>query len=234
MNGGLVSFVIPTRNEPKIGTLIEEVKRVMNSLRRRFEVIVIDRSDDDTMERAAKAGAKVYTQSSVGLGGALMEGLLKAKGDLVFTMDGDLSHNPQYIPRFLQGVELGFDVVVGSRKLPGGGIKGWGLSRKLISAVANAVGRWLAGVNVSDLTSGYRVYTAKAVRSLDPNLITARGFSFQLEILFHLLRNGFKATSVPIVFVDRKVGRSKLTKREVFEFLRTAFRLLRLRVRNVW
>jgi dolichol-phosphate mannosyltransferase len=230
-NTGLISYVIPTRNEPEIETLIEEIRRVMRNLRRRFEVIVIDRSDDDTSQRASKAGAKVYSQVSTGLGGALMEGFQKARGELVFTMDADLSHDPQYIPRFLKEVESGFDVVVGSRKMPGGGAREWGLSRKLISSVANAVGRWVAGVNVSDLTSGYRVYRAKAVRSLNPNLFKAKGFSFQLEILFHLLRKGFKATSIPIIFVDRKAGRSKLTRREVSEFLRTAFRLLQLRVK---
>lgn len=227
----MISFVIPTRNEPDIEKLIQKIKDVMKD-DRPYEIIVIDYSEDDTFKRAIKAGAKAFSQESVGLGGALMEGMLKAAGEVGFTMDADLSHDPRFIPRFIEKINSGFDVVIGSRKLEGGRVQGWGLKRKLISGGANFVGRYVAGVNVSDLTSGYRAYRLNAVKSLDPDVITAKGFSFQLEILYHLLRKGFSVTTVPITFLDRRRGKSKLTKREVREFLGTAFKLLWFRIKE--
>ncbi|MEM3607837.1 MAG: polyprenol monophosphomannose synthase [Candidatus Bathyarchaeia archaeon] len=221
----MISFVIPTWNEPMIQSLIKGIDSVMDEMGRDFEVIVIDRSDDDTPVRAAEMGAKVYRQSSRGLGGALREGLELAKGDVIFTMDGDLSHDPVFIPRFLAELDKGFDIVVGSRRMKGGKVVGWGLRRKATSWTANILGRLLAGVGVSDLTSGYRAYRREALRRVNLKAMDSNGYAFQLEILFEALRHGCKVGAVPIVFRDRVKGASKLGSKDIFEFLRISLRL---------
>ncbi|MGC8849981.1 MAG: glycosyltransferase, partial [Candidatus Bathyarchaeia archaeon] len=150
-----------------IQILIEGINSVMKEIGEDFEIIVVDRSDDDTPLRAGKAGAKVFRQSSKGLGGALKEGLKLAKGDVIFTMDADLSHDPAFIPGFLAELSKGLDIVVGSRRIKGGKVIGWGFRRKATSWTANILGRLLAGVKVSDLTSGYRAYKGEALKRMD-------------------------------------------------------------------
>lgn len=226
----MISFVIPTRNEPMIQFLINGIKSVMNKVGDDFEVVVIDCSDDDTPLRAEEVGAKVYRQRSRGLGGALKEGLELAEGDVIFTMDGDLSHDPAFIPRFLEMVDKGFDVVVGSRKIRGGRVIGWGFKRKLISWTANTLGRILAGVKVSDLTSGYRAYRKEVVKTIALGEIGSSGYAFQLEILFRALSHGFKVGVVPIVFRDRVKGASKLGFKEISEFLKVSLKLFFVRM----
>ena len=221
----MISFVIPTWNEPMIQTLIRDIYAVMDELGRDFEVIVVDCSDDDTPLRAEEAGARVHRQSSRGLGGALKEGMELARGDVVFTMDADLSHDPAHIPAFLAEIDRGFDIVVGSRRVKGGRVIGWGLRRKATSWTANLIGRLLAGVGVSDLTSGYRAYRREVLNGIDLDALDSKGYAFQLEILFEALRRGFRVGVVPIVFRDRVRGASKLGFREIIEFLRVSLRL---------
>jgi len=228
----LIEYIIPTKNEPNVITLVEKIKEVMSSVTERYEITLVDISTDDTPVLARKAGAKVLRQQSKGLGGALREGLEQTDADVAFTMDADMSHDPRHIPAFLSKIEEGYDVVVGSRKMAGGKTVNWSLKRHLISNGANFLGRYVAGVNVSDLTSGYRAYRVSAVKTLNLSQVKTTGFAFQLEILFHLLKRGFKATSVPIVFHDRRTGKSKLSKREIGVFAKTVLRLLAKRICN--
>lgn len=210
--------------------LINDIKSVMDKIGDDFEVVIIDRSDDDTPLRAKEEGARVYRQRSKGLGGALKEGLELARGDIIFTMDGDLSHDPAFIPRFLEEIRKGLDIVVGSRKAKGGRVIGWSFKRKVVSWSANMLGRTLAGVKVSDLTSGYRAYRRGVVRAINLEDIGSSGYAFQLEILFKALKHGFKVGVVPIVFRDRVKGASKLGSKDVFEFLRVSLRLFFIRM----
>ncbi len=227
----LISFVVPTRNEPQIQDLLRSIGSVMDGLDEDFEMMVVDRSDDDTPLRARKMGARVHRQLSKGLGGALKEGFNLARGSIVFTMDADLSHDPAHIPRFLEEIGRGFDIVVGSRKVEGGGVIGWGLRRKATSWGANMIGRFLAGVDVSDLTSGYRAYKADVINSLDLEGLGSSGYAFQLEVLSEALRRGFSVGVVPIVFRDRMSGESKLRVKDIVEFLKVSLRLLLRRFR---
>ncbi|MEM2942602.1 MAG: glycosyltransferase, partial [Candidatus Bathyarchaeia archaeon] len=192
----------------------------------------VDKSDDDTPSRLRRAGVEVVAQKSRGLGGAIIEGLRAARGDPILVMDADLSHNPRFIPAFIEKSREGFDIVVGSRRVRGGGILGWGLYRRLVSWVGNAIGRVVAGIEVSDLTSGYRLYRRKAVEALGLEHLRSSGYAFQLEVLAAASERGLRIGSVPIVFTDRSEGESKLSRSDVFEFFLTALRLGLRRLRH--
>jgi len=221
----MISVILPTRNEPEVEKLITKVREVLAEVNKPFEIVVIDRSDDDTAERARTAGAKVFKQSSSGLGGALKEAFKITQGDTVITMDADSSHDPRYIPDLLRKIQAGFDLVVGSRKVPGGEVIGWNRRRKLVSAGANFVARSVAGIRVPDLTSGYRAYRKSMVNTLDIETIRSSSYAFQLEVTARAVKQGFKVGVFPIVFVDRRRGRSKLSCRDMIDFFYTALKI---------
>jgi dolichol-phosphate mannosyltransferase len=228
----LISIVLPTRNEPAVQDLIAQLRETMKSVTDDYEILAVDKSDDDTASRLRRAGVEVVAQKSRGLGGAIIEGLRAARGDSILVMDADLSHNPKFIPAFIEKYHEGFDIVIGSRRVGGGGILGWGLYRRLVSWVGNVLGRVVAGVETSDLTSGYRLYRRKAVEALDLEHLISSGYAFQLEILAAASEKGLRIGSVPIVFTDRSEGESKLSRKDIFEFLLTALRLGLRRLRH--
>jgi len=221
----MISILLPTRNEPLAHILVAGIREAMKDMSELYEIVAVDKSDDGTYERLNETKVTVIQQKSEGLGGALLEGLKAVQGDLVITMDADLSHDPRYIPSFVEKARETFDVVIGSRRMPGGGIVGWNWRRKLVSFGGNFVGRKIAGVNISDLTSGYRLYKRKVLEGIGLDEIKSTGYSFQLEILARSINKGFNVGAVPIVFHDRRQGRSKLSKRQWLDFLLTAFRI---------
>ncbi len=221
----MISIVLPTRNEPGVGQLITAVHEVLTQSHEPFEIVVIDKSDDDTPERARSAGAAIHRQTSEGLGGALKEGLRIARGDIVFAMDADFSHDPKYIPDFLNRMREGFDLVIGSRKIPGGGVVGWSRRRKLVSGGANFVAHYIAGIDVSDLTSGFRAYRATMLSELNLETIRSSSYAFQLEVTARAVKRGFKVGVVPIVFPDRRAGKSKLSRKDILDFFYTALKI---------
>ena len=221
----MISIVLPTRNEPGVGQLITAVHEVLTQNHEPFEIVIIDKSDDDTPERARAAGAAIHHQTSEGLGGALKEGLRIARGDIVFAMDADFSHDPKYIPDFLNRMREGFDLVIGSRKIPGGGVVGWNRRRKLVSNGANFVAHYIAGIDVSDLTSGFRAYRATMLSDLNLETIRSSSYAFQLEVTARAVKRGFKVGVVPIVFPDRRAGKSKLSRKDIVDFFYTALKI---------
>ncbi len=218
----LLSIVIPTRNEPLARDLVVQLRETLQSSTDDYEILAVDKSEDDTPTQLRRLGVRVIEQKSKGLGGAIVEGLEATKGDPVIVMDADLSHNPKFIPAFLEKFSEGFDIVVGSRRVRGGGVVGWGLYRRAVSKVGNALGRWVAGVETSDVTSGYRLYSRRVIESLDFTCFRSSGYAFQLEVLAAASEKGFRIGVVPIIFRDRVQGESKLSKRDIFEFLLTA------------
>ena len=188
-------------------------------------MLAVDKSEDDTPDRLRTLGIEILQQKSKGLGGAIIEGLKAAKGDLIFVMDADLSHDPKFIPLFIEKSKEGLDVVVGSRRIEGGKVIGWGLYRKMVSGIANFVGRLGSGLKILDLTSGYRLYRKNVIETLNFQNFRTSGYAFQLEILFEAHNMGFKIGEVPIIFYDRTKGKSKLSKKDIFEFLLTSFRV---------
>lgn len=221
----LISIIIPTKNEPAVETLISKITEVMKPLNMNYHILAVDKSDDNTQDRLRTLEIEILRQKSKGLGGAIVEGLKASRGDLVFVMDADLSHDPKFIPSFIKKSKEGLDIVVGSRRIEGGKVIGWGVYRKMVSRIANSIGRLGSGLKISDITSGYRLYRKTVIESLDFQNFKTSGYAFQIEVLSKALNMGFRIGEVPIVFYDRAKGKSKLSKKDIFEFLMTSVRL---------
>ena len=226
------SVIVPTYNESKnLPTLIERINKVFGDEGITGEVIVVDDNSPDGTGRLAeqlrtryKFLKVIHRPSKLGLGSAYKEGFHIAKGKLLFTMDADLSHNPIYISRFIRRAERA-DVVVGSRYVEGGGIVGWGIYRKLVSKIANFLASIAVGADVKDITSGYRAYRREVLAKVPLKEIRSSGYAFQLEMIYEIKRKGFKIDSVPIIFTDRRKGKSKLGMREILSFLTLTIKL---------
>lgn len=229
----MISVILPTKDEPNVGELIASIRRELEKLGEEYEVIVVDKSSDDTPEKAKLAGAKVFKQKSDGLGNAIKEGVALAKGEIILVMDADFSHDPRHIPALLEKAKE-CDIVVGSRKIPGGGVVGWGLRRKLVSWAANFLARALGGIGVPDATSGYRAYRRGIFKEIGLESLRARGFEFQVEVLGKALERGLKVGVVPIVFRDRRSGRSKLSMKDILGFLSVCLNLRLRRARSIF
>jgi len=162
----------------------------------------------------------------LGLGSAYATGLLAATGDWVLLMDADLSHHPKYIPQLVaRQRQTGADVVGGSRYLPGGGVAGWDVGRKLTSRGANVLARTLLGLSASDLTGAFRLYRRSTLAAL-LSACHCTGYAFQMEMMARAAASGAAIEEVPIVFVDRLYGSSKLGPHEFAQFLAGLVRLM--------
>jgi dolichol-phosphate mannosyltransferase len=225
-----VCVVIPTYNEAEtIGELLERLESLGLDL---HIVIVDDGSTDGTIELVEEASRRygnltlVERGVKLGLGSAIRDGLKEALGqgaELVVTMDADLSHNPQDLPRLLEEATPN-RIVLGSRYVKGGRIEGWSLYRRLVSQSANLLARLLADVPSRDSTTGYRCYGAEALRMLLPHL-RGVGYELQVEALSVAHRLSIEIAEVPITFRERRGGRSKLGLIEMWGFLGTLLRL---------
>ena len=229
-----VLVVIPTFNErDNLAKLRAEVGRVLPQA---DVLIVDDGSPDGTGELADGMAAKdrhvrvLHRPEKLGLGTAYREGFrvaLQEGYDFVFEMDADFSHAPDDLPRLLDAVRAGADLAIGSRYVRGGTTQNWGLTRKLISRGGSLYARTILGIDVRDLTSGFKCFRRSALESLDLDSLRSEGYSFQIEVTYRLLRGGHKVVEVPILFVDRKMGRSKMSKRIMFEALGVVWKLRR-------
>jgi dolichol-phosphate mannosyltransferase len=197
-------------------------------------LVVDDASPDGTgalADSIAAADDRVHVlhrPGKLGLGTAYVEGFhhaLERGYDVVFEMDADFSHDPAYLPSFLDAIAGGADVVVGSRNVRGGGVEGWGLGRHVLSKGGSLYARTILGVGVHDLTTGFKAYTRRAIEVLDPNTIRSNGYSFQIETTYRALRKGLRVVEVPILFVDRRAGRSKMSRRIFAEAIAEVWRL---------
>jgi dolichol-phosphate mannosyltransferase len=225
----LVTVVVPTRNEGgNIAPLLAGLRTAMNGTA--FEVVVVD--DDSADDTAAAVRQEASRQPNVrlierrgrrGLSSAVMEGVALSTGRIIVMMDADLSHDPGLVPRLILGAESGNDLVVGSRYAQGGGIEGWPLYRRIGSAVLTRVVRALFDLRVRDPLSGF-VAVRREVLERQPTRYSARGFKLLLEIL--ATQRSLKVCEVPITFVDRARGKSKLDLREIGGFLLLCGRLL--------
>jgi apolipoprotein N-acyltransferase len=193
-----------------------------------IRVIVVDDSSPDgtgeIVRRLADSDGRVSLMErpgKAGLASAYREGFERALAggaDLVVEMDADLSHRPEELPRLLEGARA-HHVVIGSRYVRGGGIRNWGLLRRILSRGGNVYARALLGFPVRDATSGYRVFRAGTLRELTAEWAGTEGYAFQIEMAYRAWRRGFSVGEVPITFEDRRAGASKLSRRIVFEAL---------------
>lgn len=232
-----ILVVIATYDEREnIGSLIPNVL----ALREDIEVLVIDdASPDGTGELAEELAGKtgrvevIHREGKLGLGTALKMGLLhavKKKADLVATMDADHSHAPKYLPQLIDRMEkTKAGIVLGSRYVAGGGVRNWGLRRRVLSRTANMYARVATGIKTRDCTTGYRVYNSEFLKKADIRGIGSRGYSFLVEIIVLAQRGGFSVEEVPIIFVDRIRGQSKINFEEAAG---GAINLLKLRFKD--
>jgi dolichol-phosphate mannosyltransferase len=213
---------LPTYNE------LENLEPMLRALGDRgVRVLVIDdNSPDGTGELADRLAQELdyvdvfHRERKEGLGPAYLAGFRRALSDgaeLVLEMDCDFSHDPNDVPRLLAAVEEGADLALGSRYVPGGGVRNWGLIRRFISAGGSLYARVLLGVKVRDLTGGFKCYRRAALEAIDLDAVASKGYAFQIETTYRVLRAGFTVVEVPIIFADREVGGSKMSRAIVAE-----------------
>ena len=228
-----LAIILPTYNESEnIRDLILAIEGLnINPL-----ILVIDDSSQDGTQEIVRALQREFNNimlvvrpRKMGLGTAIREGFrilasLPEKPEYVITMDADFSHNPRDIPRIIEYAMKGYDVVVGSRYIRGGAIKGWGSTRIIISRIANKIAKALIKLPVNDFTSGFRCYSMRYIQKAVPKLKSQR-FEIQVELLKQAQLLGMKVTEIPITFENRKRGRSKLTLKEIINFLIFAIKI---------
>ncbi len=224
----------PTYNErDNLRAFVEGVQRVVPQA---HILVVDDNSPDGTGQLANELAAAderikvMHRPGKQGLGTAYTEAFLKyldAGYEYFFEMDADLSHDPAYLPDFYRAFEEGAGVVSGSRNIPGGGVEGWGPGRHFISKGGSIYSRTILGVGIQDLTTGFKGFTREALRRINIESVHSNGYSFQIEMTYRALMAGVKVTEVPIVFVDRRVGQSKMSRKIFVEAIGVVWRLRR-------
>ena len=213
---------LPTYNE------LENLEPMLRALGDKdVRVLVIDdNSPDGTGELADRLAQELdyvdvlRRERKEGLGPAYLAGFRRALSDgadLVLEMDCDFSHDPNDVPRLLVAVQHGADLALGSRYVPGGGVRNWGLVRRLISEGGSLYARVLLGVKVQDLTGGFKCYRREVLEAIDLDAVESKGYAFQIETTYRVLRAGFEVVEVPITFADREAGGSKMSKAIVAE-----------------
>jgi dolichol-phosphate mannosyltransferase len=213
---------LPTYNEREN---LEKMVRALGT--HDVDVLVIDDgSPDGTGEIADRLAAELdYVQvlhraHKEGIGRAYIAGferVLAGDSELVLEMDCDFSHDPADVPRLIAACEAGADLALGSRYVPGGGTRNWGLVRRLISWGGSFYARMVLGVRIRDLTGGFKCFRRRVLETLDLDAIESKGYAFQIETTYRALREGFRVQEIPIVFVDRTEGTSKMSRAIVLE-----------------
>jgi dolichol-phosphate mannosyltransferase len=212
--------VTPTYNES--ANLPRFIAAVRGALPEADILVVDDHSPDGTGDLADALAAKdprvrvKHRAGKLGLGTAYIEAFTQglAEGyERFFEMDADLSHDVRYLPAFVGALDAGSDLVIGSRNIPGGGVEGWGAGRHLISKGGSLYSRAILGLPVRDLTSGFKAFSRRALEAIDLKAVHSNGYSFQIEMTYRAIRRGMRVTEVPIVFVDRTAGRSKMSRK---------------------
>jgi len=215
--------IVPTYNElDNVKTLIP---KILASGPTTEVVVVDDNSPDGTGEWVEKMSDQIprlhclRRPGKLGLGSAYRDGFryaLEHGADLIFEMDADLSHDPEELPNFIEAAKTA-DLVLGSRYLRGVTVVNWPLRRLMLSYTANLISRIVTGLPLKDATGGFKCFRRRVLESIDLDRIRSDGYSFQIEVSFHAWRRGFRIVEIPILFVDRRVGISKMNRKIIFE-----------------
>ncbi len=225
-------IVTPTYNEKD--NLPRFIDAVRGAAPEADILVVDDNSPDGTGDMADAIAAKdkhvrvMHRPGKLGLGTAYVQAFSKGleEGyDRFFEMDADLSHDVRYLPDFFRALDDGADVVIGSRNIPGGGVEGWGLGRHVISKGGSLYSRTILGLGVKDLTSGYKAFTRRALEAIDLPTVRSNGYSFQIEMTYRAILRGMRVKEVPIIFVDRTAGASKMSRKIFLEAVGVVWKL---------
>ena len=213
---------LPTYNEREN---LEKMVRALEPQGVRV-LVVDDNSPDGTGEIADRLATELdfvsvlHRPRKEGLGPAYLAGFRQALAEgaeYVLELDCDFSHDPADVPRLLAACEAGADLALGSRYVPGGGTENWGLTRRIVSWGGSFYARVLLGVRIRDLTGGFKCFRRSVLETLDLDAIDSKGYAFQIETTYRVLRKGFRVVEVPIRFVDRTEGHSKMSRAIVLE-----------------
>lgn len=229
------SILLPTYQEKdNLPLIVYLIFKTADEAKIDLEIVVVDDNSPDGTQQVVRELQKIYPNKiklharpgKLGLGSAYIEGMKFCSGEFVILMDADLSHHPKEIPKMIRKqIETGADIVTGTRYAHGGGVYGWDLYRKLTSRVANFIASTLLNPKCSDLTGSFRLYK-KSVLYVVMNKIKSRGYAFQMEAIVRAREEHYYIEEVPITFVDRIYGESKLGANEIVTYLKGVWSLL--------
>jgi dolichol-phosphate mannosyltransferase len=219
--------VVPTYDEREnIEAFMASLLAVLATTGREHVVLVVDDSSPDgtgaVVDRLAAGEPRVrvlHRSGRRGLAQAYLAGFrmaLSEGAELICEMDADFSHDPAHLPALLAAADVA-DLAIGSRYVDGGGVRNWGLTRKVVSRGGCLYARLMLGVDVRDLTGGFKCFRREVLESIDLDAVRSRGYAFQVELTFRALQKGFQVEEVPITFTERRAGRSKMSRRIVLE-----------------
>jgi len=226
--------VIPTYNEREVlGQIVPAVRAAVPGA---DILIVDDNSPDgtgtlaDELQAADSHVLALHRVRKEGLGAAYLAAFRFALDDgrnwrRIVQMDADFSHDPKDVPRLLAALDAGADLAVGSRYVEGGGTENWGLGRRIVSRGGGAYARTVLGIDIQDLTAGFKAWKADTLRGIHMDSVSAKGYGFQIEMTYRALQNGYHVVEIPIKFIDRRVGQSKMSGTIFFEALTLVWQL---------
>jgi len=223
VNENRACVVLPTYNERE--NLLRIVPAILAASSELDVLVVDDSSPDGTGALADELAARdprvrvLHRQRKEGLGRAYLAGFAEVLGagyGRILEMDADFSHDPARLPALL-GTDA--DLVLGSRYVPGGSTVNWGLGRRILSRGGSLYARTILGLPIRDLTGGFKCFRRRVLEGLDLASVRSSGYAFQIELTYRAIKRGFKVLEVPITFVDRRVGKSKMSRRIVAEAL---------------
>jgi len=229
MEADIPWLVVPTYNEAEnLESLVQAATKALRKAAPEGFVMLIvdDNSPDGTGELADRLAAEreelrvLHRPTKAGLGPAYLAGFAEALAGgagYVMEMDADFSHDPEDLGRLLAAAREGADLVLGSRYVPGGGVQDWGPLRRLVSRGGSLYARVLLGVGQHDLTGGFKCFRRATLEAIDLESVTSKGYAFQIELTYRAARRGLRIVEVPIVFRERRVGRSKMSSRIALE-----------------
>jgi dolichol-phosphate mannosyltransferase len=226
---GVPWLILPTYNEAEnVQAIVAAAAEVLaNASPDGFRILVVDDgSPDGTGQLADEIAAEhewmqvLHRTEKNGIGPAYLAGFrhaLERGADYVMEMDSDFSHDPADLARLLAAVHAGADLALGSRYVPGGGVRDWGLLRRFISEGGSTYARWVLGLRVRDLTGGFKCFRREVLEAIQFDGVRSQGYAFQVELTYRAVQAGFRVVEVPIVFRDRERGQSKMSWRIAVE-----------------